>query len=127
MHFFLGFEPFLLSSSEAEYVALSEAAKEIKFIYQILVTMGIKVKTPITVKVDNVGAMFMAENKNTNQRTRHIDIRYNFIREFIEDGFLKIIFVKTADNISDGMTKNISGDLYEKHSPKLVCEKESMN
>ena len=51
-----------LSSTEAEYVALSEAAKEIKFLYQVLQTLGITVTLPIIVKVDNIGAIFMAEN-----------------------------------------------------------------
>ena len=63
-----------LSSTEAEYVSLSEAAKEIKFGHQIMMAMGLKVKTPITVMVDNVGAIFMAENITTLQRTRHVDI-----------------------------------------------------
>jgi len=112
-----------LSSSEAEYVALSEAAKEIKFVYQILSSMGLKVKTPIVVRVDNVGAIFMAKNISTGQRTRHVDIRYKFVREFVEDEFLKIIFVKTADNYSDGMTKNVSADTYDKHSAQLVHPK----
>jgi len=57
-----------LSSSAAEYVALSEAAKEIKVVYQILISMGFKVKTPIVVRVDNVRAMFMSENMSTGQR-----------------------------------------------------------
>ena len=60
--------------------------------------MGLKVMTPIVVRVDNVGAIFMAENMSTGQRTRYVDIRYKFVREFVEDEFLKIIFVKTADN-----------------------------
>jgi len=49
-----------LSSSEAEMVALSEAAKEIKFIIQVLLSIGIEVKLPIIVHVDNVCAIFMA-------------------------------------------------------------------
>ena len=115
----------VLSSSEAEYVSLSEAAKEIKFIYQILMSMGMKVKTPIIVRVDNVGAIFMAENVTTSQRTRHVDIRYNYVREFVEDKFLKIIFVKTSENLSDGFTKNVSGDIYEKHMPEIVTDKKT--
>jgi hypothetical protein len=114
----------VLSSSEAEYVSLSEAAKEIKFIYQILVSMGLKVKTPIIVNVDNVGAMFVSENLSTSQRTRHVDIRCNYLREFVEDEFIKIIFVKTDNNQSDGFTKNLSGDLYEKHTPHYVVSRE---
>jgi len=51
-----------LSSSEAEFVALSEAVKEIKFVVQVLELIGVKVKFLIIVRVDNVGAIFMAEN-----------------------------------------------------------------
>jgi len=50
-----------LSSSEAEFVALSEATKEIKFIVQVLLSIRIKVELPIIIHVDNVGAIFMAE------------------------------------------------------------------
>jgi hypothetical protein len=49
-----------LSSSEAEYVAISEVVKEIKFIYYLLREIGIGVNLPIIVKTDDVGAMFMA-------------------------------------------------------------------
>ena len=82
-----------LSSSEAEYVALSEAAKEVKFVAQVMMSMGIPVKSPIIVRVDNVGAIFMSENVTTSPRTKHVDIRYHFVREYVEDGFIEIIFV----------------------------------
>ena len=112
-----------LSSSEAELVALSEAAKEIKFIVQILLSMGIPVKLPVICRVDNVGAIFMAENTSTSQRTKHIDLRHRFITEFIEDGFIKIIFVKTKENLSDWFTKNVSSDIYEGHKHAYIEEK----
>jgi hypothetical protein len=102
-----------LSSTEAEYVALSEAAKEIKFVYQVMVSLGIPVKLPIIVKVDNVGAIFMSENATATNRTRHVDARYHFVREFIEDDFIKIIFVTTGKNHADPFTKNVKGDIYE--------------
>jgi hypothetical protein len=50
----------ILSSSEAEYVAMSEAVKEIKFFYYLLRDIEIEVDLPILVKTDNVGATFMA-------------------------------------------------------------------
>jgi hypothetical protein len=115
-----------LSSSEAEFVALSEAAKEIKFIVQVLHSIGISVKIPIIVRVDNVGAIFMAENVTTTARTKHVDIRYHFVREFVEDGFIRIIFVRTAENIADMFTKNVSGPIYERHSGKFVGSKGSI-
>ena len=118
-----GMKSVTLSSSEAEFVALSEAAKEIKFVYQVLLSMGVRVETPIVVRVDNIGAIFMAENVAVSQRTKHIDVRYRFVQEFVMDGFLKIIFVRTAENDADIFTKNLSGDLHEKHREKMVVMK----
>jgi hypothetical protein len=68
-----------LSSSEAEYVAMSEAEKEIRFVYYLFESLGISVKLPIIVRLDNIGAIFMAENASSGVRTRHIDTRYHFI------------------------------------------------
>ncbi len=90
-----------LPLSEAEFVALSEPAKEIKFIVQVLLSIGIKVELPIIVCVDNVGAIFMAENVSTSPRTKHVGVCYHFVREFVKEGFIKIIFVRTKDNKAD--------------------------
>ena len=109
-----------LSSSEAEYVALSEAAKEIKFVYYILRSLSIDVKMPIVVRVDNVGAIFMAENVSTSVRTRHVDTRYHFVREMIVDGFIKIVFVRTIDNDADVFTKNVNRETYDRHVGKFL-------
>ena len=112
-----------MSLSEAECVALSEATKKIKFVYQLLVGIGIKVKLPIIVRVDNLGAMFMSENVSVSQRTKHVDIRYRFVQEFVLDGFIKVVFVKTADNDADIFTKNFGGELHYRHSRKIIIEK----
>jgi hypothetical protein len=118
-----GMKAVTLSSTEAEFVALSEAAKEVKFVYQVLCSMGIFVKLPIVVRVDNVGAIFIGNNVTVSQRSKHIDIKYHFVREFIQDEFLTVIFVKSAENDSDLMTKNLGGELHRTHSSKLVTKK----
>ncbi|CAJ1943896.1 unnamed protein product [Cylindrotheca closterium] len=110
-----------LSSAEAEWIALSEMAKELSFIAQILETMGVKVEYPIVIQVDNTAAIFMATNVATNQRTQHVDIRTKFVTQYTgPDGILKILFVKGTDNESDIMTKNVSGNLHKKHIPKMM-------
>jgi hypothetical protein len=114
-----------ISSSEAEFYALSEAAKEIKFVFQLLCSMEIPVKIPIIVRMDNVGAIFMTENASTTSRTKHVDIRYHFVREFVEEGFLKIIFVKSTENLADGFTKNVNHETYSRHIESYVSEKEN--
>ena len=65
----------------------------------------------------------MAENVSTSQRKKHIDTRYHFVREFVEEGFIKIIFVRTKENRSDGFTKNVTGECYDANVQTFTAEK----
>ena len=109
-----------LSSTEAEYVAISEVVREIIFIKQILEFVGVSIEYPILVNVDNLGAIYLATNNQSSQRTKHVDIRYHFVREFIEDGIVKVQFVRSEDNNSDICTKNVNGELLDKHCDKFM-------
>jgi hypothetical protein len=101
-----------LSSTEAEYVAISEAIKELKFIYYLLNELHIKVKLPIVVKRTSLEQFYIRKCF----RTRHVDTRYHFVREFFEDGFIKIEFVRSVENDAELFTKNINQELYAKHT-----------
>jgi hypothetical protein len=68
-----------LLSTEAEYIALSEITKEIMFVKQVIETMGIGMKLPFIVQIDNVGAIYLSNNYLLGQRTKHIDIRRHFV------------------------------------------------
>ena len=57
------------------------------------------------------------------QSTKHVDIRMKYVNEYVEDGIIKIIFVQSGDNDSDIMTKNVNGDLLDKHAGKLIGDK----
>ena len=72
----------VLSTTEAQYMALSEVVKDSKFIVELLQSMNIAVELPITVHVDNVGAIWLSNHRNTGDRTKHIDIE-NFLCERI--------------------------------------------
>ena len=108
-------------------MASSEAAKDIKFVYQLLRSIGIEVTLPITVRVDNVGAIFMSENTSTSGRTKHVDIRYRYVNEMVLDGFLKIVFVKTKENVADIFTKNVTSDVYRALVKNFISERSSLN
>jgi hypothetical protein len=111
-----------LSSTEAKYVVISEAVKELKFIYYLLSDLHIKVNLPIVVKTDNIGTIFMFENASTGFRTRNVETRYHFVREFIEDGFIKIEFVRSVENDSVLFTKKVNQELYVKRTKKFLEE-----
>ena len=109
-----------LSSTEAYYVALSETVKEVMLVIQLLGSMKILVKDPVTARVDNVGVIFMASNITKTSCTKHVDIWYKYVNEYVDGGIVKILFVKSADNDSNILAKNISTYLHEKHSKKIV-------
>ena len=78
-----------LSSTEVEYfVALNETVPEIKFIVQLLENFGVEVNQPAKIFVNNIWCIFLAKNKRSGEHTKHIDMKYNFIREQIENGLL---------------------------------------
>ena len=63
----------------------------------------------------------MSNNVTTNHRTRHVDIRTKFVMQYTgPDGMMKIIFVKGTENDSDIFTKNVTGELHDKHIPKMM-------
>ena len=88
-----------------KYIAISEAVKEVMFVVQLLGSMKIVIKYPVTVRVDNVGAIFMASNITTMCCTMHVDIRYKYVNEYVEDGAVEIVFVKSAVNDSNILKK----------------------
>ena len=110
-----------LSSSEAEFYACAEAVREVPFVAQILLFMGIPVKTPVDVWIDNVGAIFMSENRTSSSRTRHMDTRWWCVTQLQnEHKLIKVRFVRTKENVSDIGTKNVDAETYQYHEGKLL-------
>ena len=116
----------VLSTTEAEYMALSEVVKELKFIVQLLQTMNIEVELPITVHVDNVGAIWLSNNHTTSDRTKHIDVRTSFVKEYQEDGKIIIKFVKTEESEADIVTKNTTNVIFLRITKRSWCGTKQM-
>ena len=70
-------------SSKLEYIALYEAAKEAKYVFQLLWNMSVKVKLITSIQVENIGAILMSENVSVSQCTEHVDVIYGFSKVFI--------------------------------------------
>ena len=77
--------------------------------------------------VDNVGAIWLANNSSVSERTKHVDFRAHFVRDMIKDQVIEINFVKSAENDSDIMTKNQQGQHYMYAKSKLVYTVQEMN
>ena len=101
-------------------MSMSEAVKEIRFIYSLLRSLGISVTLPIVVHTDNIGAIFMAENSSSGMWTRHFDTRYHFICKHVAYRKIKIICVMTVENHADIFTKNVNRETYKNHVAMLL-------
>ena len=101
-------------------MAISEISSEILFLRGMLEYLGLKVTYPIHVNVDNIGAIYLTKTATGSNRTKHVDTRYHFVREYIENGTIKVIYVQSKENDADIMTKNLSKTLYDKHCEKFV-------
>nr|AAZ28937.1 polyprotein [Phanerochaete chrysosporium RP-78] len=94
-----------LSTMEAEYIALSHAAKEAVWLRRLLTELGFPPGAPTVLHTDNQAAISFAHDTQFHARSKHIDIRHHFIRERITDGDIKVIHCASADNIADMFTK----------------------
>ena len=102
-----------LSSTEAEYVACSQCVVEMEFLRQVLESMGVEVELPMTVYVDNTGAIDLAKNWSTTGKTKHIDIRFHYLREMSDNDMIDIVFVPSEKNHADTFTKNLGEQMFQ--------------
>ena len=92
-----------LSSCEAEYMSITNAVQQGKFIKQLLLDL-ISIDFIVKLGVDNQGAINLAKNPINHQRSKHIDIKYHFIRDEIVKGTISLFYVHTSVNIADIFT-----------------------
>ena len=93
-----------LSTSEAEYMALCEAAKEAVWLKRMLKEMGFP-QGAVTIYEDNEGAIAFTKNNVNHKRNKHIDVRYHYTRRLVEDQELAIKYLPTTHMIADLLTK----------------------
>jgi hypothetical protein len=95
-----------LSSTEAEYMSLSDTCRQLQWMHSLLYELGMPIDT-IPLCGDNQGAIFIASNPVQERRTKHIDIRYHYIRQVLEKGEVALYFVEGSENPADMLTKNL--------------------
>jgi hypothetical protein len=107
-----------LSSMEAEYIALTSAAKEAMWLQKL--DQEIENKTEaILIFEDNQSTIKTASEEIYNERSKHIDVRYHFIREKIKNNQIKVEYLPTEDMIADALTKPL-GSVKVVHFNKLL-------
>ena len=108
-----------VSSTEAEYVALSDGSKETTFIMNLLNEVEY-VEMPSIIAEDNTGAIFLSKNQQVGSRTKHIDVRYHFIREKVKAGDIRVDYVNTLKNPADLLSKNVTQKIHDTHATHIM-------
>ena len=110
-----------LSSTEAEYMALTQACKEAiwvrRFLSEIVAITNGNISShtpPITIFADNQGSIALAKNPEFHSRTKHISIQQHFVREKVEEGQVRMDYLPTGDMLADLLTKALPREKVER-------------
>ena len=98
-------ELIVLSTTEGEYVAATHAAKEALWLRSLISEVFGGTLEATTLFSDNQSAIALSKDHQYHARTKHIDIRYHFIRWVIENGSIRLIYCPTEDMVADTLTK----------------------
>jgi hypothetical protein len=110
-----------LSSTEAEYVALTHAAKDIIWIHKILNEFSFlhSLSLPTILYCDNQGAIRLSKDATFHGRTKHIDVHFHFIRQTVSSNNIELIYIPTESMTADIFTKSLARVKFEKFRAEL--------
>ena len=109
-----------LSVTEAELVAAVICVQHMLYVLRLLESMVLLVEYPMEIKIENSGAVGLANNWSIGGRTKHMQTKLFFLRDFKEEGILKVVWKKGSDNKVDMFTKNLAGLDFAKCSADFV-------
>ena len=106
-----------VSTMEAEYMAAFGAIQELIWTKGVLSELEFDYVGPMILHMDSKSAMALAKNPTHHKRSKHIDIKYHWLREHTyENGTVELVHCATGDMVADVMTKALDGPLHEKHA-----------
>jgi len=111
-----------LSSTEAEYMALSDASRQLSWIRNLFMEIGLTLHKPIPLHGDNQGSIFVSQNPVLDKRLKHIDIRFHYIRQEILAKKIDVFFIEGAQNPADLFTKNLGRVKFDLFRSQLGLE-----
>ena len=108
-----------LSSCEAEYIAATSATCQAVWMNRLIGELMSNEATKVKLLVDNQSAITLSKNPVHHNRTKHIDTRYHFIRQCVEDRKIEIAFVRTEDQLADMFTKALGRQKFQEMRDRI--------
>jgi hypothetical protein len=113
-----------LSTAEAEYKAITRACKFAAGVIQFYEEIGFPFQDPTPIFNDNQAAIAMAKQQFCTSATRHMKIKYHFIREQVKEGIVSLSYCPTGSMVADIMTKALDRILFERFRDMLLDGKD---
>lgn len=111
-----------LSTAEAEYIALTTVARELLYLQLLIEELYSELPLPTPIHCDNQSAIALASKPKFQARTKHIDIRFHFVRQHIKNGTFSLLYCPTDDNIADAFTKALPRPRLQKLRMLMALE-----
>ena len=108
-----------LSTTEAEYIAMCHASKEAIWLRQLLADINYKILGPTSIYGDNQGCIALSKNPSDHARTKHMDIKYHFVREKVEQQKIVLSFCPSEDMAADAFTKGLTKEKHQRLIKKI--------
>ncbi len=109
-----------LSSTEAEYIAVCSAVQEAVYLRTLLKDFGYEQKEPTIIHQDNQGSIAISKNAVVSRRTKHIDIKYHYVREMVETGEVTMDYIPTEKMLADCLTKAVNKNILDYAKSKIL-------
>ena len=103
-----------LSSTEAEYMAMTHSRKEAVFLNHLFGDLAIPISNPIPLLVNNQSAIALAENPIFHMHSKHIEVCHHWMHEKVRDGTIQLEYVPTTDQVVDIFTKPLNAEKFQK-------------
>ncbi|GBE80154.1 hypothetical protein SCP_0213570 [Sparassis crispa] len=107
------------STTEAEYMASAEAAKEVVWLRTLFKEIGFEQQDPTILFEDNTAAISIARDPQFHAKSKHFDVKHHYVREKLRDKYIDIHYCPTEDMIADILTKSLPKPRHEKLTKKL--------
>ena len=108
-----------LLTCEAEYVAASWCVCHAIWLRNLLSKMELKQRGATVIQVDSKSAIELENNPVNHERSKHIDVRFHFIRDHVKEGSVELLHVASQDQVADIFTKPLSKVLFDKYKKMI--------
>jgi hypothetical protein len=108
-----------LSSTQAEYMAVTNCVQEGLWLKTMFTTLNMECPIPIDIRGNNNGTICLADGQGVSTRSKHINVKYHFIREHTASKTFTLRYIPTAENTADIFTKPLGRVLHEQMLKKL--------